>query len=271
MKTKLNPQPIRTKGWRLGLSNLLQRENQKWWRTPRWWSQTLIWALITNGILVLLLFLMPFVTQHFKQVDASELENLPGGLEAFFSMAGFAMPIGVVILVQGSIINEIESGTAEWVLSKPVSRPAFILAKLCAHAFGILITLIIFQSALAYGLIWLSTGIPIPLLPFFKGIGVLCIMLSFYLGLTLMLEVVSDKRGLVLGVGLGNALGGMLLVNLFPGLALVTPFALANFAPLIINDAVPEGFPAWVPLAATALFTIIFILIALRQFNKKAL
>ncbi len=32
-----------TRGWRLGLRNLLSRENKKWWRTSRWWVQTLVW------------------------------------------------------------------------------------------------------------------------------------------------------------------------------------------------------------------------------------
>jgi ABC-2 type transport system permease protein len=271
MKADMTLKPNRTRGWRLGLGNLLSRENRKWWGTSRWWVQTLVWALITNGVLVLLLFLTPFVAENFKDVDASELSSLPGGVEAFFSLAGLALPIGVIVLVQGSIITEKELGTAEWVLSKPVSRTAFFLAKFLAHSLGILMTLVIFQSALAYGLIWIKEGVPLPPLGFLRGAGVLGLTLLFYLSLTLMLEVLSDRRGMVLGIALGNALGGMLLVNLFPGLSLVTPFALANLAPLIVNGGAPAGLPVWMPLTATGLFSLIFIIIALRRFNKKPL
>lgn len=271
MKAETSLTIDQTQGWRLGLRNLLSRENNKWWQTSRWWVQTLVWGLITNGILVLLLFLMPLVVDLFPNVDQAQLSALPGGVEMFFSLAGLAFPIGVVILVQGSVITERELGTAEWVLSKPVSRSAFILAKFLSHGFGILMTLILFQSSIAYGLIWLNQGTPLPLWNFFRGVGVLVIMLFFYLSLVLMMEVLSDKRGTVLAVGLGSALGGMLLVQLFPFLVYITPFALANLAPIIVLGSSPENFPVWLPLISTLIMGVLFLAIAVNQFNQKAL
>jgi ABC-type transport system involved in multi-copper enzyme maturation permease subunit len=52
------------------------------------------------------------------------------GLQAFFAISPLFGPIGVAVLAQGAIVGEKQSGTAAWVLSKPVSRSAFILAKL---------------------------------------------------------------------------------------------------------------------------------------------
>jgi ABC-2 type transport system permease protein len=271
MKTETSLTIDQTRGWRLGLRNLLSRENSKWWKTSRWWIQTVVWGLITNGILVLLLFLMPLMVDLFPNVDQSQLNSLPGGVEMFFSMAGLAFPIGVVILVQGSIINEKEWGTAEWILSKPVSRTAFILSKFLSHALGILITLILFQSAFAYVLIWLNQGAPIPPWQFLKGVGVLIIMLLFYLSLVLMMEVLSDKRGTVLAVGLGSALGGMLLVQLFPFLVYITPFALANLAPMIVLGSSTANIPVWLPVISTLIMSVVFLTIAIKQFNQKAL
>ena len=256
-----------TRGWRLGLRNLIARENNKWWKTSRWWIQTIVWGLITNGILVLMLFVMPLVVDLFPNVDPAQLESLPNGVEIFFSMAGLAFPIGVVILVQGSVINEKELGTAEWILSKPVSRSAFILSKFFSHALGILITMVVFQSGFAYGLIWLNQGAPLPVWAFFKGVVVLVIMLFFYLSLVLMMEVLSDKRGTVLAFGLGSALGGMLLVQLLPFLVYVTPFALGNLAPLIVLGTPPENLPVMLPIISTAVMGFIFLVIALTRFN----
>lgn len=59
-------------------------------------------------------------------------------------------------------------------------------------------------------------------------------------------------------------------VNLFPGLGLVTPFALSNIISMVALDLVPTGFPIWLPLTMTGLFTIAFIMIAINQFNRKA-
>lgn len=271
MKVESTLERSQSQGWRMGLKNILSRENNTWWKTSRWWVQTLVWGLIINGILILLLFLMPLIVRTFEDVDPSQLAELPGGVQIFFSMAGIALPIGVVILVQGSVITEKEQGTAEWVLSKPVSRSAFILSKLIAHGFGILATMIIFQSILAYGLIWLKQGSPLPVWDFLKGVGILGILVFFYLTLTMMMEVLADKRGVVLGVSLGSALGGALLVQIIPGLAFITPFALPNLAPLIALGSPPAEFPIWLPVTGTAVMSLVFAAIALRRFNQKPL
>ena len=271
MKAKSTLHNNQTRGWWMGLRNLLRRENGKWWGTSRWWIQTLVWGVITNGILLLLLFLLPFIQATFEGVDPADLEEIPDGITAFFSLAGIAMPIGVVILVQGSIISERELGTAEWVLSKPVSRSAFVLAKLFAHSLGILITFIIIQSLIAFGLVTFSQGTPPPLLRFLTGVALLSLLLFFYLSLTLMMEVLASSRGLVLGVSLGTALGGALLVNLFPGLALITPFAFPNLIPVVVQGIALPGTPLWMPIMFTALLSIGFIAVSLWQFNRKAL
>lgn len=268
MKADTSLNVDQTKGWRLGLRNILKRENNNWWKTSRWWVQVLVWGLITNGFLIFLLILMPLLVNVLPNVDQADLSTLPGGVEIFFALAGMAFPIGVVILVQGSVISEKELGTAEWILSKPVSRTAFILAKLLSHALGILMTLIAFQSLIAYGLIWLIQGTPLPLWNFIKGVGVLVVILLFYLTLVLMMEVLSDKRGTVLAVGMGSALGGLLLVDLFPFLWYITPFILANLAPLIVLGSPPADFPVWLPITSTMILSITFLIITIRRFKQ---
>ena len=272
MKAESTLKRNQSRGWRMGLKNLLARENRTWWKTSRWWVQTLIWGIITNGVLVLLIFLQPLITQVFTNVNPEDLADIPDGITAFFSLAALAMPIGVVILVQGSIITEKELGTAEWVLSKPVSRTAFYLSKLIAHSTGFFVTMVFIQSVLAYGFISLSQQTAVSPTGFLLGAGLLALLLFFYLTLTLMLEVLADKRGMVLGISLGAALGGALLVNLFPVLAVVTPFAAPNLIPLIVQGLGQQAdFPLWVPFLGTFLMSLVFVVIAVRRFNSKAL
>jgi len=271
METKIVLEEIQTQGWSLGLKNLISRENRKWWKTSRWWMQSLIWMLITNGVILLLLFLLPFITATFEGVNPEDLEDIPDGITAFFSLAAISMPIGVVILLQGSIIDEKALGTAEWVLSKPVSRTAFIVSKLIAHSIGILITYVLLQSAIAYGLISLSQSKMIPIFGFIKGTSLLALLLFFYLTLTLMLEVIFDKRGTVLGVALGAALGGALLINLFPALAFITPFAFSNMIPVIVQGLTPPRFLFFLPLISTAFMSLVFLAVAIWRFNHKPL
>jgi len=87
----------------------------------------------------------------------------------------------------------------------------------------------------------------------------------------MMMEVLAKKRGMVLGVSLGSALGGALLVQIIPGLAFITPFALPNLAPLVALGSPPAGFPVWLPVAGTAVMSLVFATIALRRFNQKPL
>ena len=49
------------------------------------------------------------------------------------------LAIGIIVVMQDAIIEEIQLGTAAWVLSKPVSRQAFLSAKLVASVVGMLL------------------------------------------------------------------------------------------------------------------------------------
>ena len=59
-------QLVGNQGRRQGFTNLLSKENRLWWRTSRWWMQTLIWLAIGNGILFMVIGVAP------------RMENPPG-------------------------------------------------------------------------------------------------------------------------------------------------------------------------------------------------
>lgn len=255
-------------GWKLGLKNMLSHENAKWWKSQQWWVQAMVWGILINGLLVMLLFLMPAIAATFDGVQQSELANLPDGISAFFSFAGFALPIGSIITIQGSITQEKELGTMEWILSKPISKTAYLLAKMISQTIGILFSLVVFQSALAFLIISIKSTSNISIVPFLFGTLILAMDLLFYITLTFMLEVISKSRSLVMGISLGCALGGAIIVNLFPFLGLVTPFALPGLMGAVANNLVPSNFPLWAPLVGTSISSLIFLLISIRQINR---
>ena len=45
--------PSRKRGWRMGLANMLAKENVAWWRTRRWWVQCLIALFFLNFFMAL--------------------------------------------------------------------------------------------------------------------------------------------------------------------------------------------------------------------------
>ncbi|MGB5843054.1 MAG: ABC transporter permease subunit, partial [Anaerolineales bacterium] len=152
-------QPVKERGWRQGFANLLRKENGEWWGTRRWWVQSLLWLLIINGILAVGIWVVPI----YEPAEAAvTTENLGIFLQL---MAWFPM-YAVIVITQGAVIGEKQSGTAAWIMSAPVSRSAFILAKLVANAIGFFVTVILLQGLVAYVQLSLSDGSLLPLAPY---------------------------------------------------------------------------------------------------------
>jgi ABC-2 type transport system permease protein len=128
--------PARGSGWLAGFNNMLAKELGEWFRTRRWLWQLLIWVIIIDGFIALPLFILPVLVSiipGLKPTAEAMFAGLPPefrGVYAYFTILAFAGPIGVIILAQDEVIQEKLSGTAAWILSKPASRPAFILTKL---------------------------------------------------------------------------------------------------------------------------------------------
>src|SRR5512133_615051 len=120
--------PVLGAGWTRGLSNVLNGELKSWFSTRRWWVQIIIWAACVN----LIFFIVALTTPKSRA-------SMDTTLMLFNIFMGLAGPIGVSILMQTAVVGEKRSGTAAWVLSKPVSRTAFILSKLIANVAGMAI------------------------------------------------------------------------------------------------------------------------------------
>ena len=129
-----------------GFSNMFSKEIGDWFQTRRWISQILIWGAMFNGFLAFLLYLVPEINR--SQGDTAPLQDpLTLGLSFFFNFAVIAGSIGILIIAQDEIVGEKQSGTAAWILSKPIARASFLLSKLAANSVGMLIFIV-----------WLASG-----------------------------------------------------------------------------------------------------------------
>jgi len=266
MASANNLQLLDERGWRQGFANLFHKENGEWWHTRRWWMQSLFWLLIVNGILAIGLWVVP-VVEPAEVMDAVEKLDVFMRLMVLFPM------FAVVIITQGAIIGEKQSGTAAWILSAPVSRSGFILSKLIANAIGFLVTIIIFQGLAAYVQISLSEGSLLPLGLYLTNLGLLSLYLLFYLALTLMLGTFFNTREPVLGIAIGVAIGsmlgmGQLFAGFIPWLALVLPEALPGLiSALVQGESIPAIWP--VPIIVMSLYIVLFVALAIWRFNRE--
>lgn len=272
MTTNVDFQRVNESQGLRGFANLMRKENSSWLSTRRWWINALLWSGIICGLVATMIFVPTIVSQ----ASPDEVARAGGvtdyaismGVSAFFEFGILAVGIGIIILCQGLIIDEKQSGVAEWILTKPVTRRAYVLAKLLANGVFVLLFLVGIPSVLTYILLSLRTGAPFPWLSFMVGIYIMMLHSLFYLTFTLMLGTFSSSRAPVLGIALGMLFGGNLLAGLIKPLLYITPWTLARMAALVANgQPVPLGLLI-LPAAATSFWSIVFVIIALAKFEK---
>jgi ABC-2 type transport system permease protein len=256
---------IRISGWRLGFDNLFSKEMREWLAARRWLLQVILWVSLLNGFLVAVLFLLPNI---MAATGEAAIENpIADGVIGFFGLGGMALSIGIIILNQNEIIGEKQSGTAEWVLSKPASRSAFFLSKLSANLLGMLLAMILPPSLVALGLVKFVEPGAVSLNSFLAGTGMLALNVFFYLCLTLLLGVLADSREMALGVSLGTLLFGLIARNFIGPAALLTPWLLSDLAGVVAMGE-PVGLEIWLPILSTAGWSLLFIGVALWRFKR---
>lgn len=265
--------PARGSGWLAGFDNMLGKELGEWFRTRRWLWQLLIWLIIVDGWTAFLLFGVPAlasVVPELKQTADAIFAGLPlevGGVMQFFAILAMSGTIGVIILAQDEIILEKQSGTAAWILSKPVARQAFILTKLLSNIAGALIFIVMVPGLIILGETYLAAHKVVSLLPFLAGAGVILLALVFYISLVILLGVLSESRGKVLGIAFGILWGGMLLRNLIPQIGYFLPISMDGIAlSAVLRTPLPAMFLS--QLISTATLSIAFILVALWRFQR---
>jgi hypothetical protein len=251
-------QRVGLSGWRTGLANLLRRENRAWWASRRWLVRSLLWTAGINGFTALLMVVMP---------QYSSEDPIHWGVQGLFKLGPLALAFGTIIMLQDAIIGERQLGVTEWLLSKPMSRPAYVLSKLLAHGFGVLVILVGLQGALGYGVLWLVLGEPFPLPPYLAGMAGLAVHTLFYLALTLMMGVLTANRRLLLGVSQGALLGGSLVLYVPGTVMMATPWGLVNLLPVAVLG-LPLPLSIWLPIGVTAILSVICVIVALARFER---
>ena len=252
-------------GWARGLRNMLRGELGSWFGTRRWWVRTLIWAALVNFI---------YLTSTF----AAKGQGLDG-IMIFNVFMGLAIPIGVTITMQHAVIGEKRDGTAAWILSKPVSRQAFLGSKLIANGIGIGVTMVLVQGVIAYVITGLVLGVWLSPLGFLAGLGAHLANMLFYLTLTLMLGVLVERPAPVIGIPLvllfaQNMLGPK-LAELSPALANALPWTLAvPFGGASGANGVATALMTGQPTPLTAVYTavaasVIFVSVAIIVFGRQ--
>jgi len=251
--------PVEVVGWRGGLGNLVRKELGQWWGTRMWWIQLLVWMVILNGVTTVIML--------DSEVDVAA--RLDEAIQTFLLVGATAIGIGVVLTVQGAIVGEKELGTAAGVVSKPVSRASFVLAKLVAYTVGFFVTALLVPAVIFAIEAAVLVSVPVSYGSFAVGLGVLALAVFFYIALTLAMGTLFESRGPVAGIGIALLLVGLFLNGMLPQpVVLVMPWLLGDIASAVaLGSTLPSNWP--VPIIATAVMSVVFVALAVRSFGRE--
>jgi ABC-2 type transport system permease protein len=262
---------VTTTGWRMGLRNMLAKEFGRWFRTRRWLVQAIILCAIADMILFTILYKTP----------GSEVNGLKETAVMIFVLFGGVGPaLAACIVMQDALVGEKQAGTAAWVLSKPISRVAFVLSKLAAGSAGYLVSGIVIPGVVAYALFAGSSSGALPPGNFVAALGVSWINVIFFISLSLMLGSMVDGRGPVIGIPMMLLFLYQIILGIAPKLYYVGPWSL--MIPLAEPGKAPpeqvsiasalllgQPLPNLTPLYCTIGFSILFIAVALWRFQRE--
>jgi ABC-2 type transport system permease protein len=253
---------VSERGWLRGWSNMLRSGLARWFKTRTWWAQCLIWSGIIGGLMAAVAF----------SPGAAPPEEL---LTLFAVFVGLFPAVGVVIIMQDALVGEKREGTAAWVLSKPVTRPSFVLSKVVANSLGVSLTMVLVPALVSYALLYFTRHFTIGTVNLILAMVVIFVSHFFFLSLTLMLGTFFNSRGPVIGIPLAILFLQQNLIGILPALRFVLPWNLVipignGSSPVVsLMLGVPVQSEHLTTLAMIALESIIFIIVALWRFNRE--
>jgi ABC-2 type transport system permease protein len=250
------------------MNNLLQGELSSWFRSSRWWKHLLLWLGIINVMMVI----MAIATRK----AAEEGNEGPPMLLMYGIFGGMFVAFGVMIIMQRVIVGEKRAGTAAWVLSKPVTRTAFVLSRLVINSLAIVLTSVVVPGLLVYvtfgalsDIGWLSP------LGFLAGLLMVVLHTLFWLTLVLMMGTLFDSAAGVIAVPMALYFALWFGSGIIPGLEYASPLMLTfspdpeNMPSLAASLMLGQPVFSWLPLILTLVYCAVFVGVAIWRFSRQ--
>lgn len=249
-----------------GFGNVFARESRRWWTTRRWWTQALLWTGLLNGLLLSFLWIA-------EVADTTEgMSTTVVGVDQvwpqYIPIAVVLSTVGVVVLTQGVLLDERRSGVLRWVLTKPVSRGAFLLAKFCAQVLPVLVVLVVVPWTGLYVVLSAQVDGWWPAGQFLAVGGTVALLLTFTVALTLLFGTATTSRGMVIGVPIAAVMlydGVHVLAEDLAG-RLPFPWEATTSA---VQMATGGSLTSPVPLVATVVWTAVAVWAAWWWFRRE--
>jgi ABC-2 type transport system permease protein len=206
----------------IGLGSMLRKELLEQWRTRR----MLVVAVVFTALGIGSPLLARYTPELVKALAGDQFQiTLPpptaaDAVSQFIKNLGQAGVLTAILLAMGSVAVEKERGTAALLLTKPISRGAFLLAKLLAIATTLLVGLLVAAIAgYAYTAILFETLSP---LGWGAMAGLLLLGLIGYASLTFLGSTLARSSLAAAAIGIG-AMILLAILSALPSIGPLTP------------------------------------------------
>lgn len=190
-----------------------------------------------------------YVREIIDAVGGSQLQGLvpePVVGDAVAQLTKNLGQFGVMIAIlvtMGAVATEKERGTATFLLSKPITRGAFLGAKVLA--IGLLLAI---ATAVAGALCWIYTTVlfePLPVAGYAVAIALVWLSLATFAAVTFLASVATRSALVAGGIGFAALIVSGVLSAL-PGVGQYLPPGLWGAADQLAVGRVPEALPGQV-------------------------
>jgi ABC-2 type transport system permease protein len=249
-----------------GLGPLLKKEIKEQIRTHR--------LLIVAGIFLFFGITTPLLLKYLPEIIKLSGEQVPvaipapTAIQSLVEYAGTMSQLGILIAVliaMGSIASELRQGTAVMTLSKPVSRAAYVNAKLIAMSLTFLIGLAAASLFCFAYTVWLIG--PTAALPFLQLNLLLGLFLIFCLSVTVLFSSIFRSSLAAGGLAIALLIAQALLATI-PRVGDFFPAKLLTWGSNLVNGQ-GESF-VWA-LAVTLIIILVCAYFAQRILKNKEL
>ena len=211
----------------IGIGSMLRKELLEQWRTRRMLVVAIVFTALGIGSPLLARY-TPELVKALAGDQAQIVVPPPTAADAvsqFLKNLGQAGVLTAILLAMGSVAVEKERGTAALLLTKPVSRGSFLLAKLLAITVTLLVGLGLAAIAGYYYTLILFESLP-PL-GWAAMTGLLLLSLVVYASFTFLGSTLSRSSLAAAGIGIG-ALIVLAILSALPSIGPFTPGGLTT-------------------------------------------
>ena len=247
-----------------GLGALLKKEFREQLKTHKFLIIAAVFLLFGLGTPLMLKYLPELLKLAGEEIIIEIPPATP--VQALAEYADTAVQLGVlmaVLMAMGAIARERESGTAAMTLSKPVSRGAFVLAKLVAMSTSFLVAIGL-ASIACYGYTVILIG-EADALAFVVLNLLLGLFLVFCLSVTLLFSSLFRSQLVAGGLALVILIGQALIAGV-PWIGGYMPAGLISWGTGLLSGTASS---AWIAVGATLAAVILCLYLSWLSLRRK--